>query len=795
MGELYDSIVSDGEIVSNDVDAISDLVMNYKDAKRRGLYVEGVDEDIINELSQFVLTGTLNMYRFDKNTVKAEAEFSVPVAEETVRDALIITSDEENVTDFTYLLNEEQTKLIIDIPISKAGGNKLLVNIRDTLKIRENKEIAMVNSVSGEYSVPEFISAEYIDNYTLKITNNSKINQNYIAYAEITANGEKIYKSVTGSVEADNSATSVIDTNLYLNPEIKIAVLDADTLEPLCELYEIDKTAQPTTVNADYTAPTLDFNTDTVKINGFVPSENEGELVSCMIYSPVGELIYAGEITTNEDGYFCFEVSINQEDVPVSGNLKIKLGADDFDGVYENNEVYFPVMNDRINIVTKIKNASKTELAEILKEAQQELSLNFTPFVELINDEKTLAELSDRIYSVRDDIPAVSTSDSEQEKGKKISEAQNIIKQQSVLLAMQEKNTELFSDSPDLLYDDVMQYSSVDSDGVTIYEIYRSEVSDDGKKEIIKALSGNNYKNVSDMLEDFKKAVMLQGLKNPKNKGVGHVAKILTKDNAKATDIDISEYLALNSKSEANSYIANMNITTLEDVIKYIDTLDDEKKGSSSSGGSSGGSYGGGVTIIPTEPVADQEEIKAENEKNNQNTLYVDMAESHWAYSKILELTEKGIVNGKGNGRFAPEESITRAEFVKILCVAMGISTDKITDKFTDVKAEDWYAPYVSAALKAGIIKGVSQTEFGADANITRQDICTIIARLEDTLTEYELTFEDALTISEYAKTAVSYLYELGVINGFEDNTFRPQASATRAQAAVIICNYLNKVQ
>ena len=127
--------------------------------------------------------------------------------------------------------------------------------------------------------------------------------------------------------------------------------------------------------------------------------------------------------------------------------------------------------------------------------------------------------------------------------------------------------------------------------------------------------------------------------------------------------------------------------------------------------------------------------------------------------------------------------------------MAKGISTDVIVDKFTDVTANDWYAPYVSAALNAGIINGISETEFGANMPITRQDICTIVSRIEKAESENELNFADSESISEYARAAVAYLSGLGVINGFEDNTFRPNELATRAQAAVIMCKYLNSVQ
>ena len=109
-------------------------------------------------------------------------------------------------------------------------------------------------------------------------------------------------------------------------------------------------------------------------------------------------------------------------------------------------------------------------------------------------------------------------------------------------------------------------------------------------------------------------------------------------------------------------------------------------------------------------------------------------------------------------------------------------------EKFSDVKKNDWYFPYVSALGKAGIINGISDDYFGASENITREDICVIIARYMN-LAENgaEGSFTDFNDISDYAVSAVKAMSEKGYINGYEDGTFRPKNPATRAETAKIL--------
>lgn len=166
---------------------------------------------------------------------------------------------------------------------------------------------------------------------------------------------------------------------------------------------------------------------------------------------------------------------------------------------------------------------------------------------------------------------------------------------------------------------------------------------------------------------------------------------------------------------------------------------------------------------------------------------------SGWSEEYIYYLAKKGIINGKEDGIFAPEDNITRAEFVAIIARSAGITYDDATAKadYTDVAVTDWFAPYVTWAKEKGIVSGYEDGSFAPNKEITREELCTMIVR---TLTAYnlapekaELTFADADTTSDWAKESVASLAKLGVVSGKGDNQFAPLDNATRAESAKII--------
>lgn len=182
------------------------------------------------------------------------------------------------------------------------------------------------------------------------------------------------------------------------------------------------------------------------------------------------------------------------------------------------------------------------------------------------------------------------------------------------------------------------------------------------------------------------------------------------------------------------------------------------------------------------------------------NGGFSDVDETHWASEDIKYVTEEGLMNGTSEEEFAPEETLTRSMLVTVLYRAAGSPEVNKSIPFSDVSADSYYAAAVSWAQQNGIVNGVTESEFDPEANITREQIATIIYRYanymgydvsvgEDTNI---LSFEDAGDISEFAVEAMQYAVGAGLINGKSETTLNPQDNATRAEIAAILHRFLS---
>ncbi len=171
-----------------------------------------------------------------------------------------------------------------------------------------------------------------------------------------------------------------------------------------------------------------------------------------------------------------------------------------------------------------------------------------------------------------------------------------------------------------------------------------------------------------------------------------------------------------------------------------------------------------------------------------------DLGSVPWAESSIRALRNMGIVNGNGDGTFAPNRTVTREEFLKMILQAAGIPTrNTFGVTFLDVDKDAWYYEYVATAYELGIIKGQSEEYFGIGEQIIRADMAVIIKRVLDYKqiqvegTVVPFVYADFDTIPQYARESVDILSQAGLMNGVGENKFAGDASATRAEAAVAI--------
>lgn len=187
-------------------------------------------------------------------------------------------------------------------------------------------------------------------------------------------------------------------------------------------------------------------------------------------------------------------------------------------------------------------------------------------------------------------------------------------------------------------------------------------------------------------------------------------------------------------------------------------------------------------------------EGEVEVSTSTQKELFSDIA-NHWAKGKIEYVTREGIFNGTGSDKFSPDAPMTRAMVVTVLGRVAGVKDEGRTTKFTDVKEGAYYEEYVAWAVENGIAKGVSETEFNPNRNITREELAVMFANyIKYTGKDYgeieEIDYNDKETISPWAIDAVKTLKSYNVMKGNAENNFSPKAVATRAEVAVVFYNF-----
>lgn len=217
----------------------------------------------------------------------------------------------------------------------------------------------------------------------------------------------------------------------------------------------------------------------------------------------------------------------------------------------------------------------------------------------------------------------------------------------------------------------------------------------------------------------------------------------------------------------------------------------------SNSRGGAGGSSGGGAgvkravavdkSIFTTDVEKDTEHRDSADSAESVESAYADVSIERWSYEYIKALTDKKIICGNNNGLFEPERSITRAEFIKMIVLALGLEETDNGARFDDVSDKDWYSSYVKTACAQGLAEGYDG-HFGANDYITREDMCVIVHRSSGELpkTKESIDFDDAEEISDYARDSVAALCSAGIVNG-EDGSFNPKAPAAREQAAKLV--------
>ncbi|MCC8156437.1 MAG: S-layer homology domain-containing protein, partial [Oscillospiraceae bacterium] len=185
---------------------------------------------------------------------------------------------------------------------------------------------------------------------------------------------------------------------------------------------------------------------------------------------------------------------------------------------------------------------------------------------------------------------------------------------------------------------------------------------------------------------------------------------------------------------------------------------------------------------------------------------FSDVVSGHWAYNYVEYCYGQGIVEGVGNGKFDPDATLTRAQFITM----MGRATYENEVQAQTTSSDSWYSAYVRYLSNKGYLDGIATDETSLNQGMPRQEMAQLLYTLCDNgeivvglySSEYEgevtvsgvsINVEmldyisDANSIGSQYKDAVEYCYYVGLLTGFEDGTFQPNGTVTRAQACAVV--------
>ncbi|MCK9479505.1 MAG: S-layer homology domain-containing protein [Firmicutes bacterium] len=176
---------------------------------------------------------------------------------------------------------------------------------------------------------------------------------------------------------------------------------------------------------------------------------------------------------------------------------------------------------------------------------------------------------------------------------------------------------------------------------------------------------------------------------------------------------------------------------------------------------------------------------------------FSDLHGVEWAIESIEELVALNIVEGFGNGKFGPDEMVTREQFIKMLVLALELADEGAQSTFSDTFRDDWHYIYIASAQNAGISNGMGDGSFGVGRQIIRQEMVALAYRacqavgLRLIQVNPPIEFEDNNEISGYAKQSVAEMQKAGIISGIGGGRFAPNETSTRAQASNIVYGIL----
>ena len=205
--------------------------------------------------------------------------------------------------------------------------------------------------------------------------------------------------------------------------------------------------------------------------------------------------------------------------------------------------------------------------------------------------------------------------------------------------------------------------------------------------------------------------------------------------------------------------------------------------------------HSGGNVLFDDENILNWILLAQKSTENSQTgTGFADVAADAWYAEAVEYVRDNGLMSGTSATTFAPNDTMTRSMLATTLYREAGSPAVSGSDVFTDTQEGAWYADAVLWASQEGVISGYGNGLFGTNDPVSREQIATILWRYAGSPSaDAGQDFADESEIASYAAAAVDWARADGVVNGANGNRFLPRNSASRAEVAVMLYNYLTQ--
>ena len=516
---------------------------------------------------------------------------------------------------------------------------------------------------------------------------------------------------------------------------------------------------------AAFASPDVSFVSDSraLDISG---TAQPGEVISIIVTKPgvtsdslngesvSSQLVLLYELEANEDGFYAGKFTLPE--TSAAGEYIV------YDNKGEFTSFYYADADEISQCISAVKNADESSIEAVLNKYTNEKKILG---LDLLGDYESYKLVANKLMTglVKENAPSA-ISDIQQYFSKSCEGAK---------ISMASK-------------DEIVELLDNNTLGISIDETLDKNVVVDMFIKIRK----ESVSEINDVVKSVREACAIVAV-NSSTKG--ELTAVLENYND-VLELPLNGAYATLEKVEVNKSLYHRNFDSVEDIKKAFtnainEVLNSNAAQSSPGSSNSGSSNSGGGTVsrvevtnpssgfVPSAPVLP--------------TYFDDLSGFEWAKDYINDLASKGIVNGVGVKTFAPDKSVTREEYLKMLLGAFGTKLINSECTFEDADSGAWYTPYIVTAVEMGIIKGIDEKNFGVGGIVTREQMAVMTVRMFEyhgkMLSAGNLNFADSEIISEYAKDAVSKMANTGIINGMDNNCFVPGGNLTRAQAAKVI--------